>query len=142
MIEVEVRRTFAAPIERVWQRYTDHASWTAWAGLGTAAVVRPGTPPPNGAGAVRRIGVAGVTVEEEVVDFEPPRRMTYRLVRGGFPLRDHLGEVTFTPEGAGTHLTWRVRCTSAIPATSWLIGAFLRLIFTRALDGLARDLRA
>lgn len=140
MIEIEVARTFPVPPERVWARYTDHASWTAWAGLGSATVVRPGTPPPNGAGAVRRLGAAGITVDEEVVDFDPPRRMTYRLVRGGFPLRDHLGEVVLIPEAGGTRLVWRVRCETAIPGTAGLIRAFLTFVFSRALAGLARDL--
>lgn len=135
-------RTFAAPVERVWNRYTDHASWTAWSTLGTATVVRQGTPPPNGVGAVRRIGSAGIAVEEEVVEFEPPRRMTYRLVKGGFPIRDHLGEVLFAPDGSGTRLVWRVRCDSAIPGTGVLLAPFLRFIFARALAGLARDLGA
>lgn len=142
MIEVEVSRTFAAPVERVWARYTDHASWTQWSTLGTATVIRQGTPPPNGVGAVRRIATAGIGVEEEVVDFEPPRRMTYRLVKGGFPITNHLGEVLFAPSAGGTTLVWRVRCDSAIPGTGLLLAPFLRFIFNRALAGLARDLGA
>jgi uncharacterized protein YndB with AHSA1/START domain len=142
VIHVEVQRTFAAPPERVWARYTDHASWSAWAGFGPAAVVHPGVPAPNGIGAVRRVGPSILAAEEEVVAFEAPRRMAYRLVRGPVPLRDHLGEVEFRPDGGGTRVVWRVRCTPVVPATGWLLAPALRFIFARVLAGLARDLGA
>ena len=142
MIQVVVQRTFAAPPERVWARYTDHASWSQWAGFGPATVVRPGVPAPNGVGAVRRVGPGPFAAEEEVVAFEAPRRMAYRLVGGAAPIRDHLGEVEFHPDGAGTRVVWRVRCAPTVPGTGRVVAAALRFIFTRVLAGLARDLRA
>lgn len=140
MIEVRVERHFSQPVQDVWAHYTDHASWRNWAGLGTARVIRQGVPAPNGVGAVRQLGAAGVTVEEEVIEFEAPKKMTYRLIRGGFPLQNHLGEVQFQPHGDGCTILWTVRCDSALPGTEWLVRAFLRLIFNRALAGLATHL--
>jgi uncharacterized protein YndB with AHSA1/START domain len=103
MQKVEVTQTIDAPVQAVWDRYTDHVSWSEWAGLGHVQLEREGTPPPNGVGCVRVFSNAGLKlIYEEVLSFEPPRRMTYRIVRGPVPLRNHLGEVVFEPtDGLG-----------------------------------------
>jgi uncharacterized protein YndB with AHSA1/START domain len=137
MQHVEVKRVIEAPIDAVWNRYTDHVSWTEWAGLGKVTLDRPGEPPPNGVGCVRVISSAGVKVYEEVLSFEPPRRMTYRVVRGGIPFRDHLGEVDFAPHAKGTLVTWRCRFESRIPGLGGLFRVFITRLFRNALDGLA-----
>jgi uncharacterized protein YndB with AHSA1/START domain len=137
---VEVQQRIAAPIETVWDRYTDHASWTDWAGLGRVRLEREGVPPPNGVGCVREISRAGVAVYEEVLTFDRPHRMTYRVVRGGLPIRDHLGEVLFEARDGATLVTWRCQFNSRIPG----LGVVFRLVITRlfrnALSSLARRL--
>ena len=140
MQRVEVQQRIAAPIETVWDRYTDHASWTDWAGLGRVRLEREGVPPPNGVGCVREISSAGVAVYEEVLTFDRPHRMTYRVVRGGLPIRDHLGEVLFEARDGATLVTWRCQFNSRIPG----LGVVFRLVITRlfrnALSSLARRL--
>ena len=137
---VEVKRVIDAPIDTVWARYTDHVSWTEWAGLGKVTLDRQGDPPPNGVGCVRAIASGGVKVIEEVLTFESPRRMTYRIVRGGLPIRDHLGEVDFEPHGDRTLVTWRCRFDSKIPGLGWIFRFFITRLFRNALEGLAKDL--
>ena len=61
-----MQKVIEAPVQAVWDRYTDHRSWTEWAGVGTVRLDRPGVPPPNGVGSVRAISSAGVKVLEEV----------------------------------------------------------------------------
>jgi uncharacterized protein YndB with AHSA1/START domain len=48
MQRIEVERTIAAPIQRVWDVYTDHASWSRWAGVGKSWLETKGSPDPNG----------------------------------------------------------------------------------------------
>lgn len=140
MQHVEViRRVDAAP-ERTFDLYTDHVSWTRWAGLGTVTLAREGTPPPNGVGCVRVISNAGFRVHEEVLSFDRPRRMTYQVVRGAVPMRNHFGEVAFEPEGEGTRITWRCRFDSKIPGLGRVQRWFITRMFRRALAGLAREL--
>jgi len=136
---VEVRQHIPAPIQAVWARYTDHRSWTYWAGIGQVALERAGDPAPNGVGCVRRITNRGVTVYEQVLSFEPPRRMTYRLVRGAVPIRDHLGEVLFEPRDEGTLVTWRCRFNSRIPGLGGLLQRFVTRLFENVLEGLAHQ---
>jgi hypothetical protein len=121
-------------------RYTDHASWSEWAGLGRVTLARPGTPAPNGVGCVREFAAGGMGLQEEVLTFEPPRRMTYRIARGGWPLADHLGEVSFEPRDDGTDVTWRCRFRSRLPGLGALARRGIGRVFRHALRGLERDL--
>jgi uncharacterized protein YndB with AHSA1/START domain len=140
---VEVERVFAVPPAELWRVYTDHARWKEWAGFRDSWLEREGAPDRNGAGCVRGFsGLPGQAVFEEVLEFEPPRRMTYRLVRGGLPIRDHLGEVLLEPDAGGTRLVWRCRFVSKLPGLGGVIRRGIRYFFARALDGLARHLAA
>ena len=95
-----------------------------------------GTPDRNGTGAVRAFGSGPVTAFEEVLEFEPPKRMTYRVVKGA-PMKNHHGEVLFEPEGEGTRVTWRCRFDPKIPGMGWILGILVKRTFRTALDGLA-----
>jgi uncharacterized protein YndB with AHSA1/START domain len=138
MRHVEVVQRFEAPPEKVWEVYTDHERWSEWAGLPGSRLVREGSPDRNGRGAVRSFAGG---VREEVVDFHPPKRMTYRVIGSSFPLRDHFGEVDFEPDGAGTRITWRCRFDSAVPGAGWLLERGITFVFARALRGLEQRLR-
>ena len=140
MQQVEVQQQFAAPVQTVWDRYTDHVSWTDWAGLGRVRLERTGVPAPNGVGCVREISSMGVKVYEEVLSFDVPRRMTYRIVRGGLPISDHLGEVMFEPRDGGTLVTWRCRFESRIPGLGGVFKAFITRLFRNALRNLSQRL--
>lgn len=138
MQKFEVQQVIDAPVQVVWDRYTDHASWTEWAGLGQVRLVREGAPLRNGVGCVRAISNGPLTVYEEVVSFDPPRRMTYRLVRGPVPMKDHFGEVLFEPNGHGTLVTWRCQFNSAIPGLGGLFRVLIARMFRSTLAKLAR----
>ena len=140
MKQVEVRRVIDAPVRAVWDRYTDHVSWSEWAGMGKVRLEREGDPPPNGVGCVRVISNGGVSVYEEVLTFDAPTRMTYRVVRGGIPIKDHLGEVNFEPHDGGTLITWRCQFNSRIPGLGGAFKALITWLFRGALRGLSRDL--
>ena len=140
MQHVEVVRTINAPVQAVWDRYTDHVSWSEWAGFGTVRLEREGRPPPNGVGCVRVFSNAGLkVVYEEVISFEPPRRMTYRIVRGPVPVKDHRGEVLFEPSDGGTRITWRCQFDSKVPGLGKLFRRIITRMFRNALEGLARE---
>ena len=63
--------------------------------------------------------------------------MTYRVVRGGIPLRDHQGEVLFLPDAGGTRVVWRCRFESKIPGLGPLLRVIVTRVFRGALEGLA-----
>ena len=141
MHKVEVNRTVDAPLERAWAVYTDHAGWNAWAGLQHSSVEREGAVERNGAGAVRCLGSYGFNAWEEILEFEPPARMTYRVVKGGLPMKNHLGEVLFEPDGPGTKVTWRCRFDSRVPGLGWPMRLYVHRFFRSALEGFDAHLR-
>jgi len=96
-------------------------------------------------------------LREEVVRFEPPSLMEYRVIQGPVPMDQHHGEVRFVPEesghdggdpllnapgpaGHGTRVTWRVSFRSRVPGLGWLLERGLTVMFGRMLGSLARDL--
>ena len=135
MQHVEVTRRIAAPPEAVFEVATDHARYRHWAGFPSSRLETEGSPDRNGVGAVRVLGPA----VEEVLEFEPPKRMAYRLVRGA-PLANHRGEMTFEPDGDGTLVTWRCRFDSKVPGLGFLLRAGITRMFRRALAGLDQRL--
>lgn len=134
---VEVIRVLPAPIEKVFDRYTDHVGWTRWARLGRVVLAERGTPEENGVGAVREITTGGVRTVERVVAFERPRHMAYALVRGPVPMKNHLGEVDFESCEGGTRVRWRCRFDTSLPLVGPLMQLVVRGVFEKALDGLA-----
>jgi uncharacterized protein YndB with AHSA1/START domain len=133
--QVEVERRIAAPRERVWAVYTDYVGWRRWAGIGPVRIEREGDPPPFGPGCIRVVTGGG---REEILSAEAPARLTYRVV-SGLPLRDHFGEVTFSDDGDGTLVRWRCRYAPGIPLVGPLFRVVIRVVFRRALRGLARE---
>src|SRR5262245_59988223 len=107
MPEVVLQERFAASPERVFATLTDHVAFGRWVGA-DIRVERPGTPAPNGLGAIRAVRACGLTVREEVVRWEPPLAMDYRVVSGA-PLRNHLGQIRIAPDAGGARLDYRIR---------------------------------
>lgn len=131
------RRRFEAPIERVFAVLTNHEGMSDWPGLDGVRLVREGQPR-NGLGAIRRVAVMGLTLDEEVVRWEPPRAFDYRIIKG-LPV-EHLGTVELVDQGGATELTWRIRLFSWVPLLAWAVLARLRAGLPAALDHVARQL--
>ena len=110
----------AAAPETVWARLVDHARLSEWWPCRASRLLREGEGG-NGPGAVREISDRLQTLTEEVVAWEPGRRLDYRL-RGGAPLRNHFGRVRLEPLADGTtELHYEIRFTPAIAGTGWLL---------------------
>jgi len=136
-----VTRAVDAPRERVWAVYTDHVSWQDWSRIGKVRLEREGTPTANGVGCVRVISSYGVSVHEEILSFDPPSRMTYRVVRGGIPIKNHLGEVVFDEDAVtgATIVRWSCRFDSKIPGLDFLWRWIVEKVFRDTLDSMIRN---
>jgi uncharacterized protein YndB with AHSA1/START domain len=128
--------TVARPIESVWATLTDHEGMSNWGPGVTVTIDKPGSPEPNGLGAVRRITTLGPgpVMTEEVVTFEAPNVFGY-AARSGVPIPGYQGEVRLTAEGTGTRIDYTVSSTSSFPpvklALAGMSQVLLRL-FARA----------
>lgn len=139
MATTTVQRRLRAPINAVFAQLANHAGYVRVPGVALAELTRPGQDDPNGLGAQRHLKLGGTEVWEDIVGFERPTLMEYRIVRmKPNILRHELGRITLTDAAGATDVTWTSRFRVAIP----LLGRFLekqidarfRLLFGRMLE--------
>jgi uncharacterized protein YndB with AHSA1/START domain len=145
MVEMEVEQRFSAPIDAVFAAVTDHKRLESWQPGISVTIEKEGVPAPNGLGAVRRIKQGPLNIWEEVVRWEHPTAMDYRLFKGP-PLRDHLGEIRLSPLGErGTMVRYRIRFGMPWWAggdfTARLVAHQLKTVIAAAYSRLAEELR-
>ena len=127
---IELRQHFESSMLVVFKAITNHSSMGQWLTGVRVKILREGTPHPNGVGAVRLVCRRVFAVMEEVVYWEEPTSMAYRIL-GDTPLRNHLGELRLSPANdGGTNLHYKVQFT--VP---WYFGGSLLGVFvTRRLS--------
>jgi uncharacterized protein YndB with AHSA1/START domain len=113
--EVAVVKTIAAPVEDVFDWMTDSDNYRRVPGVFVARLIRPGTPTPQGPGAMRRVVTAGMALTEQILEVNRPTLMRYRVLSSFPPMRHEAGSMTFSPVGDGTTVTWVSRFEAASP---------------------------
>lgn len=135
-------------VEELWPRLVDHAAMDQWSGAWSSALLEPGSPDPNGLGALREITlVPGFSVREQVLLFEPPRRLDYGIVDGMPGLAHHAGSVVLTPTDGGCRVQWSIQISfrpkhpmrTAGPPLIRTIGLALRRGLRRLARQITRD---
>lgn len=135
---VELERTTTASPETVWRWLADASSWSEWTRLSRTVLEREGDPAPDGIGAIRKFSRAGGSSREEVVAFDPPRHFAYEL-RSGLPIRNYRADVTLTPNGSGTRITWHSEFDRRYPGSGALMQRFIRFVLSDIADSLVRQ---
>jgi uncharacterized protein YndB with AHSA1/START domain len=110
------KATVAQSPEHVWSVLSDHEGMSHWAPGLRAVLKREGTSERNGVGAVRSIGAAGPIppIVEEIVEFEPGKRLVYKAL-SGVPFKDYFGTVELRPSGTGTEISYTVSVARRLP---------------------------
>jgi uncharacterized protein YndB with AHSA1/START domain len=129
---------FVAPREVVWQVMTDHVRYARWSSASAVTMERTGDGDADGVGAIRVFHTGPVKVREEVVEFEPPVRMVYRLA-SGLPVRDYRSEMVLDEDDGVTVLTWTSSFSPRIPLTGGLFTRLMRSAVDRFAAGIERD---
>lgn len=119
----------------VWDVLTDPEQMRRWTAARAVFIERPGTEATLGTGTIRAIRTWLGTYREEIVSYDPPSLLQYRVV-SGLPVRDYLGRVKVDPIEGGTRITWSVNYEPAtflapiIPFGTKLVlnGIFRRLL--------------
>jgi uncharacterized protein YndB with AHSA1/START domain len=135
VISVEARAHSSGAVRDVFEVLADSARYPEWAMQDEARIERPGSPDPDGVGTVRILRTGRYTLREEIVAFQRPRLVAYRVL-SGIPVRDYRGETTLTPAPDGTDIHWRATFRSAVPG----LGPVLRPRMRRVLATMATDL--
>ena len=124
----EIYKTSTAPAATLFQLETDGANWAQWAKpiVVQSSWARQGDPAPGGIGAIRKVGMWPMLVQEETVEYEQDRRHVYKLVGPASPAKDYFGEVVFTPNASGgTDIHWSGSFIEGVPGTGRVMRAAL-----------------
>lgn len=121
MESIVVKAYIHAPIEQVWEVMSDHENYSRFKGIEYSKLVKKGANERNGVGAVREVHGMGAKFVEDIVAYEPPRLLEYRVVRCSRPIEHEIGRVELIPRGDGTEIHWVSRFRVKIP----LIGKWL-----------------
>ena len=106
MSTISASRTIPAPVDIVFDEYTDHERLSDLPLVISAKLIREGATDKNGLGAVRRVNAGLMQLQEEVTVFDRPHLMEYRIT-WSFPRVQHdLGRVEFTSVPGGTEVSW------------------------------------
>jgi hypothetical protein len=132
---VEARST--APVDVVWPLVGEARRWREWSFLSATGLEREGAPEPDGVGAVRKFTRFGIGSREEVVAWDPPHHLAYRIL-SGFPVRDYRADVTLEPAGSGTRIEWAGSYEPKWPGTGRVLQAMLPRMMQRFADDVTR----
>ncbi|MEC8233129.1 MAG: SRPBCC family protein [Pseudomonadota bacterium] len=108
MFSIHVERTINKPIAEVFAILSDHANYAQFKGVDKSTLLVEGKLEKNGLGAVREIVAGGANLHEEIVAFDPPYKLGYKVIKSKpLPYDHELGEITLEERGDKTHVTWR-----------------------------------
>jgi catechol 2,3-dioxygenase-like lactoylglutathione lyase family enzyme len=124
-----------AGADAVWAVLSDHRSMRQWFPLDSVTLDREGIPAPNGLGAERVMRGPKTNLREQVIGWEAPRLLRYRLLAGA-PITCHQGEVSLRPVPGGSELTWKIRYRPKILGTSGIVRRALGKLLDDALPRL------
>ncbi len=127
----------SAPVAEVWPLIGEARRWKEWSFLTRSELVRPGHREPDGVGAVRRFTRFGIGSQEEVLAWDPPHHLAYTILKG-YPVRNYRADVTLTPDGSGTLISWVATFDDKIPGA----GSLMTAVTSRMIKGFASDVAA
>lgn len=134
MHRIELTHQSQLPVSRLFDALSDHDRLGKVFGAPVRRI-RDGDTETNGVGSVRKIGIGPLGVEETVTAMERNRSIDYRITRGGFPIRDHRGHLTFSETAGGSRVTWTIELGSHLPGA----GAVVAFVLEQAIrTGLRR----
>lgn len=123
--KIEIRQSFNAPIETIFNILTDHESFGKVIATKIQRVIDSKEENKNGVGSVRRISSFPVPAfEETVITFKPNSLMEY-VVSKGSPIKNHKGRMEFSEEEGKTKLRYFIDFEPKRPFT--ILGPFLKL---------------
>lgn len=123
-----IEKTSRAAPDVVFAVLADGSRWSDWAGPAVPQSSWAVGSPPGGLGSVRRLGLGPLSSREEIVEYDPPRRLGY-VLRSGERLHHYRATVELSAEPAGgTRIVWSGSVESRLLAGVFriLVGGFAR----------------
>ena len=127
MQRVIVDHDFPVPVERSFAYLAEHENLGAVFGAKVTRLSDGTDGSRNGVGSVRKLQIGPLPpFEETVTEFVPDELIRYRITKGS-PLRNHAGEMRFTPNADGTsHLHYEIAFGAVVPGLDFVVAKALK----------------
>ncbi|MGE8652388.1 MAG: SRPBCC family protein [Acinetobacter gandensis] len=129
MKSIQVKKEFNAPIEKVFELLSKHATYNvAFAPIQVVRVKDSADPErPDGVGSVRRMGFGPIKpLQEQITLLELNQRIEYKIIKNPL-VKHHLGIIQFEALDANrTLVTYTIELQARAPFVSQLILAQLQ----------------
>lgn len=107
MFRIKVERLLNKPIEEVFQFLADHENYSKFPGVDKSELLEHGRDEKNGLGALRKVVLGSICLEERITAFERPVRLNYLIEKSKpLPFLHDLGDIQLTKEGSKTRVIW------------------------------------
>ena len=141
VIKIEVDELLLAPIDAVFEQLVDHENYASFDGVSGSKLTRVGNSERNGVGAQRRIRLGPAVLWEDIVGFERPTLLEYRIVKMLPPLVRHvIGRVRLTQTGEGTRVVWTTELEVLVPGIRGLIESRITAKFDSGFRAMLREM--
>ena len=135
--EIRVTAHSPAAAEVVYGLLADGTTWPRWTSIESFTLEQPGTPPPEGVGAIRVFRRGRTTGRDQILELVENRRLSYASL-SGLPVRDYIGEVDLEPAPAGgTTINWHSSFFPSVPGLGPMAQRGIRKFLAECANGLA-----
>ena len=143
MAEVKAEMMISAQPQKVWELLTGDTLNAGYSLLGTSGLVAPGEGEKYGVGAIRRISGLLLSLDEEIIYFDPPRQMDFRIVRSSIPLDHRFGTIRLQPvEGGLTRTIWESSFEVNVPFAGGLLASTAGALIHQTYSSILGNIKA
>lgn len=122
MFSIKVERLINKPIAEVFNFLADHENYSQFPGIDKSELLEQGSDEKNGLGALRRVVLGAIKLEERITAFEKPNRLHYQIEKSSpLPFLHDRGEIQLLEEGSQTRVIWLSKGHIDIPIIGNLI---------------------
>jgi hypothetical protein len=141
VVKIEVDELLRAPIDAVFEQLVDHENYASFDGVSSSKLTRTGERERNGVGAQRRVRLGAAVLWEDIVAFERPTLLEYRIVKMRPPVLRHvLGRVRLSQTSEGTRVVWTSEFELRVPLIAGVLEPRLAVKFDAAFRAMLREM--
>ena len=109
METIDVSLHVGVPIEKAWELLANYEGYTFAEEITSVRLLHEGRDEKYGVGAIRAVQIVGVTLIEEIVTFDSPGCIEYRITESPIPTRHEIGGIYITSTDDGCEVRWTSR---------------------------------
>jgi hypothetical protein len=141
MYRVKVERLVEKPIDFVFDKIVDHASYKQFPGVVSSKLLEEGELELNGKGALRYIDAGKMQLTERIIGFERPTHLAYHIEASKpFFIEMEKGEVTLKSVGQSTRVTWISEGRIKVPFIGFIMDKMFTKQFGKAFGSILKSI--